>query len=158
MQMLWGLLCFLFLFDKGTFPRIPQIDFLIIFRLLVCLHVHTFRSSRIGLAIQEIYWGLGTGVGEGRGEASGGLGRISDSSPRKVGPSTWGVLKPQSSVESSISLNRPALLIPLHPSARKESPGSEGWVDLWIQRGSQWDHWSMMFSTRGSEGYLFMVA
>ena len=71
MQMLWGLLCFLFLFDKGAFPRIPQIDFLIIFRLLVCLHVHTFRSSRIGLAIQEIYWGLGTGVGEGRGEASG---------------------------------------------------------------------------------------
>lgn len=37
----------------------------------MCLRVHTFRSSRTGLAIQEVYWGLGTGVGEGRGEASG---------------------------------------------------------------------------------------
>ena len=70
MHMLWSLLCFLFLFHKGTFPLIPQIDLLIIFQSFSVACVHTFRS-RIGLAIQEAYWGLGTGVGEGRGEASG---------------------------------------------------------------------------------------
>lgn len=71
MHMLWSLLCFLFLFHKGTFPLIPQIDFLKIFQSFSVARVYTFRSSRIRLATQEAYWGLGTRVGEGRGEASG---------------------------------------------------------------------------------------
>lgn len=49
------------------------------------------------------------------------------------------------------------LTLPLHPSARKSPLEVKVGVDLWIQRGSQWDHRSMMFFTRGSEGYLFVV-
>ena len=61
-------------------------------------------SEKAGEKLQVLVW-----YHRRRGN-KGGLGRISDSSPRKVGPSTWRVLKPQSSVESSSSLNGPVLL------------------------------------------------